>query len=232
MGSNPVLILTHNCLELTKKCYWSVFKQDIASDLLIYDNGSTDGTTEWLDGVSFSSWMSDQRSAVNEGVSKGWNSGLRALFEFRNASHVLVLNNDTELPTFFYRKLLSYDLPFVTGISVDEPKDHPGAWHQPAESPDFSAFLIRRDCWEKVGLFDERMKFYASDCDYHVRAHRMGIKLMNAGVPFHHERSSTLRLASVEERRAIEMQANADRAVFKSIYGSIPGEPGYAELFK
>ncbi len=100
------------------------------------------------------------------------------------------------------------------------------------ECPDFSAFLIRRDCWEQVGPFDERLVHYCGDMDYHIRAHRMGIKLMNAGVNFYHERSSTIKHSSPEERRAIEMQANRDRQTFRSIYGFGANDPQYEEVFK
>ena len=229
---NPVLILTHNCLELTKKCVESVWKQDVPTRVYIYDNGSTDDTRDWMDEQLEGKLLCINSSRVNEGVSKGWNEGLVYLFGHMKADSVLVLNNDTQLPVFFLSKLLSYDVPFVTGISVDEPNDHSDCWQQPAESPDFSAFLIRRDCWEAVGPFDESMKMYVQDCDYHVRAHRAGVKLLNAGVPFHHERSSTLRNASPEDRREIQIQADRDREVFKCKYGCMPWEPEYQELFK
>jgi hypothetical protein len=76
------------------------------------------------------------------------------------------------------------------------------------------------------------MKFYASDNAFHVEAHRKGIELLRANLPFYHERSSTLKKASPAERREIEIQADRDREVFKSIYGCMPWEPGYQELFK
>ena len=41
-----------------------------------------------------------------------------------------------------------------------------------------------------------------------------------------------VRKASPAERREIEIQADRDREVFKSIYGCFPWEPGYVELFK
>jgi len=44
---NPVLILTHNCLDLTKRCVESIRAQDIDITLQVIDNGSTDGTEEW-----------------------------------------------------------------------------------------------------------------------------------------------------------------------------------------
>jgi GT2 family glycosyltransferase len=230
---NPVLILTHNNLELTKKCVESVRKQDVPTYLCVIDNGSTDGTVEWflsqgVDGGLCKSFVS------NEGVSAGWNVGLEICFNVDKADHVLVVNNDTILPPWLYRSLLAYDVPFVTGVSVGEMEAiaAPQPPKELAPCPDFSAWLMRRDCWDKVGRFDERMKHYASDNDYHVRAHRAGVPLMNAGVHFYHERSSTLKLAPPEEHLEICRQADADREVFKSIYGCMPWEPGYAELFK
>ena len=76
------------------------------------------------------------------------------------------------------------------------------------------------------------MKFYAQDNDYHVRAHRAGVELLRADVPFYHERSSTINNATPEERAEIQRQANADREVFKSLYGCMPWEPAYAALFE
>ena len=231
---NPVLVLTHNCLELTKKCVASILAQDVPVDLLVYDNGSTDGTSEWLpnniDRPGFKAW----RSQFNLGVSRGWNMGLKYYFEELGAEHVLVVNNDTILPTWFYSSLLSFPGPFFSGISVntlDEIAEQQEEWPLSSSGPDFSGWLMRKECWSQVGPFDEAMVHYSSDCDYHIRAHRKGIRLMNSGVPFYHERSSTLKLATHRERRRIELQSDADRLVFKSKYGMDPWDPGYAELF-
>lgn len=234
---NPVLILTHNCLELTKKCIKSVQKQDVDTQIYVFDNGSTDDTKEWLEckfehvsPKQIEDWWS---CSGNEGVTYGWNTGLNLFFRSAKKPHVLVVNNDTILPPWFYSELLSYNEPFVTGVAVENMEQ---IAHRPERMPldphpDFSAFLIKRSVWEKVGPFDERMKLYASDCDYHVRAHRAGIKMYKANCPFYHERSSTLKKATPEERREIEQQSHRDREVFKSLYGCLPGEPAYYELF-
>jgi GT2 family glycosyltransferase len=229
---NPVLILTHNNLELTKRCIASVQRQDIPAEIAVVDNKSSDGTQSWL-----MANLPNSRITFffyNAGVSQGWNEGLRALFEIDQARHVLVLNNDTILPPWFYRELLAYKVSFVTGLAQDNldeiatPKP-PVALHP---HPDFSAFLIRREAWETVGPFDERMKLYASDCDWHCRAHRKGLQLWKANTSYYHERSSTLRLASDQERQEILETANRDRAFFRSLYGCIPGEPQYSQLFE
>src|ERR1700677_2915436 len=161
---NPVLILTHNNLELTKKCVESVRAQDVDDvTLRILDNASTDKTVPWFHEL----WKSGYHEwsffnfESNKGVSYGWNYGLREFFDNNNADHVLVLNNDVIIPPWFYRFLLSYTMPsFVTGISIDtmEQIATPPGKTELVPFPDFSAFLIHREAWNIVGFFDERMK--------------------------------------------------------------------------
>lgn len=224
---NPVLILTHNLLPLTQRTVASLLDQAVSVEINIIDNGSSDGTAEWAARANYLLYASPS----NAGVSRGWNFGLNAIF--RKADHVLVLGNDTVLPPWFYQTLLSVDKPFVTGVAVNDMRQ---AWQKPdvtplTPNPDFSAFLIRQEAWEKVGPFDQRMVHYCSDCDYHVRAHRLGLPLLQASIPFYHERSSTMRLAPAKEQAVIARQAESDRAVFRSIYNCVPGDSEYEKLF-
>ena len=75
------------------------------------------------------------------------------------------------------------------------------------------------------------MVHYCSDLDYDIRAHRKGIPLLRANVPFYHERSSTLKNASPEDRRAIQLRADEDRRVFKEKWGCEAGGPTFAAMF-
>lgn len=229
---NAVLTLTHNCLSLTTRCISSVLKQDIPTEVYIFDNGSTDGTAEWIQCNFFDRARSYSVWRENKGVSFGWNSGLKRIFE--DHDHCLVIGNDTWLPPKFYSELMSRKVPFVTGVAVDNMEQ---ALQEPerkplTDNPDFSAFFITRECWEKIGPFDERFKHYCGDCDMHVRAHRLGVRLCKSDQPYFHERSSTIRLATPEDRNAIESQANQDRAVFRELYGCLPGQSAYEEMFK
>lgn len=228
---HPVLILTHNNLEFTKRAVHSVFEQRINAYPWIVDNGSTDGTKQWAKnlGILLNS------SLHNEGVSAGWNVGLSELFGGPdNFEHVLVIGNDTVIPEWFYAELLSYDVPFVTGVAVDKmPSNKPPQRMPLTENPDFSAFLIKRKLWEALNTgFDERFVLYAQDCDMHVRAHRIGLALWKANAPFFHDRSTTLNRADLQERRVLQAQADADRGRFRAMYGVGPGEPGYEKLFE
>lgn len=233
---HPVLILTHNNLELTKKCVESVRRQGVKTRIYIVDNGSTDGTKDWVfDEINTNHIYSMRPVNSNAGVSRGWNLELAMMFA-ELKPYCLVLNNDTIIPPWFYLELLSYNVSFVTGYSTEDMKEIGPLFHHERKplvvAPDFSSYLIRREAWEKVGPFDENMKLYASDNDWAVRAHRAGVPLYRANVPFYHERSSTLKNASPEERREIQLQADRDREVFKGKYGCMPWEAGYAELFK
>ena len=230
---NYVLTVTHNCLEQTKRMVASVESQDIPTQMIFVDNGSTDGTKEWISerGSPWINWKE------NEGVSRAWNVGLGVAFKMIDggvAEHVLVSNNDTVLAPWTYSLLLSYELPFVTGVASDDlaqiQQSRPP--HMPLEDhPDFSLFLIKRDAWQKIGRFDERMRLYAQDCDYHLRGFRLGIPMKKACVPFYHESSATVKHAPPEEQAQIFEQANRDRAVFQSLYGCQPGTPEYYALF-
>lgn len=225
-----ILTLTRNNLKLTQRAIWSALRQDVPVTVRAIDNGSRDGSVDWLKAYG---WLMDA-NPDNAGVSAGWNRGLGMFFDEGGYEAVCVIGNDTELAPWCVRALSAYDLPFVTGVAVDdhsqiEQRIVPKLPLQPY--PDFSCFLIRRDVWKRVGPFDERMKLYASDCDFHIRAHRMGINLWKACAPFYHERSSTLRNATPEEAAEIQTQANKDRAVFQSIYNCLPGTPEYESIF-
>src|SRR5271165_7659782 len=142
MGNNPALVLMHNNLPLTKLCVESLRKQDIPTSIFCVDNGSYDSSVEWtqLEQIPCLTLM------TNTGFSYGINVGLQWVLQLTGAEHCLVVNNDTVIPPWFYSSLLSYDAPFVTGISVDtmdviaapEPRKELGP------GPDFSAWLIRK----------------------------------------------------------------------------------------
>ena len=226
---NPVLLLVRDNFEMNMRCIDSIFAQDIPTTLVIIDNSEGDETLKWA---------LDKRVAIYPfrpqiGVSRGWNLGLSGLFR-DGFEHVLVPNSDVVLPPWIYRRLLRYNAPFVTGVAVDSPVESEPPF-DPLDlnpHPDFSCYLIHRSAWEIVGEFDSRMNLYCSDCAWHIEAHRKGLPLWKSNSPYFHINSQTLKRANPNDRANIEAQANADRAVFQSIYGCLPGSPAYYDLFK
>ncbi len=235
--SNPVFILSYNGLPFLQRCIESVKAQDVPTSLYIADNGSSDGTREFLMTQPYRIWLWD----ANRGVSRGWNAGLKHIFD-EGAEHVFCLNQDLILPSYFCSEMLDHNVPFVTGFPVSTAVEigpltaSEGARKARADGglephPCFSAFLIRRECWETVGPFDERMVNWASDCDFHVRGHRKGVGMWKSKVPFLHFPGTTTRTAPPDEQQWFMERANKDRAEFKTVYGCEPGEPAYSNLF-
>lgn len=225
---NWIVMPVHNCLTLTQRCIPTLFRQTIPVRLFIANDGSTDGTAPYLNSLDTDVV---QHTTADIGVTETWNRALHYLFS-QGAPHVLVVNNDTEFLPEFYETLLKWDAPFVTGVSVnsrDKMRIIPPLAASP--HPDFSAYLIRRECWERVGPFDESMKFYCQDGDYHLRMNHAGVRAVALNVPFYHERSATIKSASPEEQQAMQEQAQEDRAAFQRKWGCVMGTPEYTALY-
>lgn len=223
---NPVVMLVRNALQLTKNAVRSVMEQDIPTLLHVVDNDSQDGTTEFLQ--SCVAHLETFRPPL--GVSSGWNFAI--VNAFRQADHVLVVNNDVVLRPDTYRSLLEDGGEFVTAVSVDNLKGIEGNWAKaPRPHPDFSCFMLRKSVWDKVGAFDETMRLYASDADYHVRMHKAGIEAYTIGIPFFHYASGTLKSATAGEKASISEQADKDRYTFELKWGCKVGSKQYYEMF-
>jgi GT2 family glycosyltransferase len=228
--TNAAVMLTYNNLELTKEAVASVYRQDIPVTLLVIDDVSSDGTREWLQSSEFPGIA--KLHTTNRGATAGYNEGLRFWFENTSVNHVLTMNNDIILPSWYFRTLLSCGRDLISGYTTDDmneivsPKPHGDA----VQGGNYGAWLQSRHAWDVVGPFDESMIFYASDCDYGVRAHRKGIVQSEIFLPYYHFGSATLRKADPESCRRMEIQADADRAVFQSKWGCIPGDEGWPKL--
>ena len=231
---NPIVILTLNNLALTKKAVASALAQDIGDVVLhVHDNGSTDGTVEWLH--SFTDVVT---TIMPKGisVSASWNRALHHWFR-RGAKHVLVLNNDIELRPDTYRLLAEDGGGFVTAVGVRESEKiaPPYATPNPEAKrphPDFSCYLIRKEVFEKVGDFDEKFDpAFFEDNDFHLRMHRAGIHAISLDLPFLHHGSATIKNATLAASLKLAKQAQACKEYFRSKYGFDAGTPEYYAAF-
>lgn len=244
---NPVICPLRNNIHLTKKAVKSIFAQDIPVQLLLMDNGSTDGTSEWT------RTQADKELAYvyfdpPKSVAASWNFGLKFWFDSCGAEYVLVCNNDIELRPDTYRRLLEDGGPFVTAVGTNDPEkikprlDDDGipmpsvmptgyARPDPAAKrphPDFSCFLIRKELYYTVGPFDEKFKIaFCEDGDYDMRMYNGGVQAYCIDLPFLHHGSMTIKNADPKEIRKIQIQADKNRAYFKKKWGVAVGSPEY-----
>jgi GT2 family glycosyltransferase len=225
-----ICILAHNNLTLTKACVASALKQDVPCDVLVFDNASSDNTPQWLGATGTIVIAVKDRMSV----AGCWNFVLELAFTPGKYDAVLVLNNDTEVREDCVRWLSADPAPFVTAISVRtrEEMNYPNPPTTRRPHPDFSCFMIKCECWKRVGRFDERFEVaFFEDNDYHVRAHRAGVELIGIDLPFLHHGSQTVKRADPAEMRMIQRAAERNRKLFRSIYGCEPGSKDYENLF-
>lgn len=228
MDNNAVLISTHNLLDLTKQCVESVLSQDIPMALAVIDNVSSDGTREWIAEQGIDHIFNDE----DYGLTYSWNKGLHEMWS-RGYERCLVLNNDTMIPDFFYRRLIETGKDFVTGMEVtamdDIGKDSRATMFFP--NPQFSAFMISKNAFEMIGDFDSRFWGWCNDCDYHLRSHRKGVPMWSTNVYYYHERSSTIKTAPPKEKSWMKLRADADRLAFYEKHGFEVGSQAYHDAF-
>jgi GT2 family glycosyltransferase/tetratricopeptide (TPR) repeat protein len=90
-----IIIPTFNRLELTRRCLDSLQQHpsSYTCEIWVVDNGSTDGTVEFLAGQERAGRLRAIVSSTNLGFAVACNRGARAA----QGRHVLFLNNDTEV---------------------------------------------------------------------------------------------------------------------------------------
>ena len=157
-----------------------------AAELLIVDNGSTDGAPE----------LARERGARvipmggNAGFAMAVNRGIRE----SRGEWIAVLNSDVELAPDYFAKLLAVNAWFATGKILAEGSDRidatfdalcrgGAAWRVgsgrsdgpafssacPIWSAPWTAALFRAELFQRVGLLEESFESYLEDVDFGVR---------------------------------------------------------------
>ncbi len=187
--------------------------------VVVVDNGSTDGTVEWL---RTQDWLTLLTNDRNEGFSRGCNIGISATDDDED---IVLMNNDLLVadPLWLVRMQdVAYSAPDcgVVGTRLVDDQGvlaHAGSYmppltlrgHQMAgaerdigqyqrdrrvESVVFAQAYLRRDCLDRVGPLDEELFAYFEDSDWCVRADRAGFQVRYSGSPptsVHRQNTST-----------------------------------------
>jgi len=164
-----------------------------ATELLVVDNGSTDGAPE----------LARARGARvipmgrNAGFAAAVNRGIRE----SRGEWIAVLNSDVELAPDYFARLLAADAWFATGKILAAGSDNRidatfdavcrggAAWrvgHGRVDGPEFSlarriwsapwtAALFRAELFQHVGLLEESFESYLEDVDFGLRCAALGL---------------------------------------------------------
>ena len=181
-----------NGRELLARLLTTLEAQRLApSELLIVDNGSTDGAPEMA------------RSRGARVIAMGRNAGFAAAVNrgIREAAHPLVaiLNSDVELAPDYLERLAAAGAPFATGKILSQsglldgtfdltgrggttwrcgaglPDGPPFDQAREIYSPPWTAVLYRAEVFQQVGLLEESFESYLEDADFGLRCAALGI---------------------------------------------------------
>jgi GT2 family glycosyltransferase/tetratricopeptide (TPR) repeat protein/2-polyprenyl-3-methyl-5-hydroxy-6-metoxy-1,4-benzoquinol methylase len=207
-GVTTIVILTHNQLEYTRLCLDSLRSlTDEPYELIVVDNGSTDGTVEYLRALPGVRLIANE---TNRGFPAAANQGIAAA----TGNQILLLNNDVVLTTGWLGRLLRalhsdpaiglvgpcsncvsgpqqvetrYEsLADLDGFAWDWGKQHNGQRVEVSRLVGF-CLLIRREVVAAIGLLDEQFGVGCyDDDDYCLRAIQTGYRAVIAADAFIH----------------------------------------------
>lgn len=193
MNKTTIIIPNYNGLQFMEPCMEALKRQTCQEfDLLVVDNGSSDGSVEWLKEHEIPSVFLPE----NTGFSGAVNVGIRA----SKTPYVILLNNDTEVAPGYVEQLVKAieTSPRIFSVSpkmiqlyhqdlMDDAGDmysimgwaYQRGVGQEVERYDrpchiFSscagAAIYRREIFDEIGYFDEMHFAYLEDIDIGYRA--------------------------------------------------------------
>ena len=241
-----ILIPNFNGLKYLKICVPSILNQTHRdTELIIADNGSTDGSIEYTKTIPKAKLVRNER---NLGFAKAVNQASR----LATGSFLFVLNNDTMLEPECIENLLSafdtwekrktrlagispkilfYDFPTIidavgTGINSDGTGYNIGVGQVDLgqfDSPSrifglcFAAAFLKRDLFEKIGQLEESYFAYYEDVDWCYRANAQGYEFRSApDARVYHLHSATARKSIQYGDKRYLLGRNKLRTIFRN----------------
>ncbi len=195
LPSVSLVIAVYNQLRYTQQCLESIARcTDVPYELILVDNGSSDGTREFLTTLN----VKVINNKTNLGCAKAWNQGVRA----SKGDVIGILNNDIVLTPGWLVKLAGFLERAGCGIVSPSAREGMLDYDLDSYAAEFArrcadatrseiygpCMLIRRKVFDQIGLFDETFSYGGcEDIDFLWRAKQAGFSVgMTGSVLIHH----------------------------------------------
>lgn len=219
-----IVIPLFNQLAFTRLCLDSL-KETLGerARILVIDNGSTDGTAEYLSRCTGISVISNRE---NLGCAGAWNQGVRE----SGTEWVVILNNDVITSPRWLEGLVAF--AEEEGLDVVSPAIREGEYNYDITGyardfilrmgnvvrpgvADGICFMVRRRVFDSVGLFDEKFQIgQFEDADFFRRAKMAGFRLGTTGRSFIHHFGSVTQ-DSIRKSRPERPYVAENRAYYR-----------------
>ena len=197
-----VVIVTYNGMRWLDRCIGSVLSSDVPADIFVCDNGSTDGTADFIE----SHYPSVQlvRSGENLGFARANDLGFRKALE-GGYHFVYLLNQDAWVLPDTFSKLMnafcSGNWGLLSPLQMRPDLTAPDKrfkrhYHGPLVPSDevfpvrfvmAAHWMISSDCLRKTGFFSPAFSHYGEDNNYcdRVRFHGFGTGVLPSAIGVH-----------------------------------------------
>jgi GT2 family glycosyltransferase len=226
--------------KYTKPCIESI-KTKYPYEIFLIDNASTDETKVEAEKM-LSGEFTYIRNEERFGCAKSWNQGIKEAMEI-GCDYFLVLNNDVLMHSEAIDRLVERfekakdqkeNIAMVTccnvrgelqdGHSIEEISPDTRGGINEAENPDFSAFMVSKESYNKIGLFDEEFEpCYYEDNSYHYRINLAGMKAICLPTAlFYHFGSRTQNEAIPGQVICSSPAFERNKAEYVKMWGGLP----------
>jgi len=230
MSSNyTITFACYNQLDYTQQFIASLDREEVDfSRIVAVDNGSTDGTRDWLQTQGFGQVILNNR---NLGCGAAWNQGALSL----QSEWTVVMNNDVVCAKGWLKNLLAsaehHQLQIASPAMVEGELDYDlEAWSQEASqkmqgycrfgAPHAVCMAIREDVWDEIGYFMPVPKLLGyEDGIFFQRAQENNIKTGTVGDAWLHHYGMTTQKALKLEKKMDERDSLGNRSLMKLFMG-------------
>lgn len=230
MQSNyTITFACYNQLDYTQQFIASLDRAEVDfSRIVAVDNGSTDGTRDWLQAQGFGRVILNNR---NLGCGAAWNQGALAI----QSKWTVVMNNDVVCAKGWLRNLVAsaeqHQLQIASPAMVEGELDYDlEAWALQASqkmqgycrkgAPHAVCMAIREDVWDEIGYFMPVPKLLGyEDGIFFQRALENNIKTGTVGDAWLHHYGMTTQKALKLEKKMNERDSLGNRSLMKLYVG-------------